>query len=257
MLPQIRHWVRWPVLLFAATVLMGLVAAHTSLVQPHELAAEHRFDTAVRTGALTVAAKAIAEIAGPAGGLVLLVLWCGWLLVVRRRPARAAAVFTIVLVGWNISEIAKIIVARHRPPTVWSLAPETGSNSFPSGHTAFTTACVLAAWFLVRGTRRERPVAVLGTLAVIVVAVSRVYMGVHYPTDVLGGVLVSASGVLFTAGLWNTRLLPGLHRVPLLDRFGDLEPPAEVPRQHRAGAHRRTPDRRPAGRDRHPVRSAR
>ena len=104
---------------------------------------------------LTVAAKAIAEIAGPAGGLVLLALWCGWLLVVRRRPARAAAVFTIVLVGWNISEIAKIIVARHRPPTVWSLAPETGSNSFPSGHTAFTTACVLAACVLA-GRSRHR-----------------------------------------------------------------------------------------------------
>ncbi|HEX3733395.1 MAG TPA: hypothetical protein VHU91_10795, partial [Mycobacteriales bacterium] len=131
MLPQIRHWIRWPVLLFIAVVMFGLVVAHTSLITPHELAAEHSVDVQVRTGILTTVAKAIADIASPVGGIIILTLWCLWLLVIRRQPAKAIAVFVVVAVGWNIAEIAKLIVARNRPPVEFSLLPETGSNSFP------------------------------------------------------------------------------------------------------------------------------
>src|SRR5207248_11459565 len=68
-----------------------------------------------------------------------------------------------------------------------------GNNAFPSGHTA--TACALA--FII-GMRRRRWAALVWALAAAV-AFSRIYLGLHWPTDVLGAAAIgvlSAWGVL-------------------------------------------------------------
>lgn len=61
-----------------------------------------------------------------------------------------------------------------------------GNSSFPSGHTATSFAIAFSVWFLVKGTRY----AWLGpalTAWALAVGISRIYVGVHYPSDVLGG----------------------------------------------------------------------
>jgi membrane-associated phospholipid phosphatase len=142
---------------------------------------------------------------------------------VRRAPVSAVATFLVVAVGWTSSELVKLIVERHRPPVVWSLAPETGSDSFPSGHVSLTVSIAVAAYFLVRGSRLSGPVAFGGCLLVALVAFDRLYIGAHYPTDVLGSVLVSGSAVVCLTGVWNRWLVSRLRLVPLLGRFGPLE----------------------------------
>ncbi|MFD4552995.1 phosphatase PAP2 family protein [Streptomyces sp. NPDC058469] len=227
-MPQVRHWLRNALIVFAPAIALGLIAAHTSLLQPDELRLDRALQNDTRTGWLNTVMLGVSDIVSPVGGLVILALWCGWLLLRRHRPVDAASTFLVVAVGWNSAEIAKVIVARHRPPAVYSLDPETGSNSFPSGHVAFTVSAVIAAYFLARGTRWQRPTALGGAAAVALIAFSRLYIGAHYPIDVLGSVLVSSSAIICLTGIWHAWLLPRLHLIPFLDRFGPLGPPAAV-----------------------------
>ena len=99
------------------------------------------------------------------------------------------------------AHIIKALDGRPRPPEVTRLAAET-SPSFPSGHTTAITA-FLAALVLVltmtRWGRRLRHLLWIAALAFIVfIAVSRLYLGVHWLTDVLGG---------FGIGLGSTMIL--------------------------------------------------
>jgi undecaprenyl-diphosphatase len=94
--------------------------------------------------------------------------------------------------GIAISSLDKVLVARVRPPVHHLDAVSTAS--FPSGHTTETTAFCLALLLMVLASRPRRMLAVLTSLAAVAtvaaVAMSRVYLGVHYPTDIVGGALL-------------------------------------------------------------------
>ncbi|WP_344097731.1 phosphatase PAP2 family protein, partial [Streptomyces stramineus] len=227
-MPYVRHWLRNSLLLFAVVIALGLVAAHTRLIQPHDLDLDLTIQDNTRTGWLNHTMEGVSALASPVAGLLILAVWSGWLLFVRRRPVKAAATFLVVAVGWNSTQIAKAIVARPRPPREYMLDPEIGSNSFPSGHTAFTVSVVIAAYFLLRETRHRRTVLICGTFAVLLVAFSRMYVGAHYPTDTLGSVLIAISAITFMTGLWHTWVLPQLHRVPLMERYGLAQERADM-----------------------------
>ncbi|SMQ95553.1 phosphatidylglycerophosphatase B [Xanthomonas fragariae] len=81
---------------------------------------------------------------------------------------------------------AKQFFQRERPSLWESIAPES-TFSFPSGHAmgSMTLAAVVVA--LAWNTRWRWPVTIVASLFALLVGVSRIYMGVHYPTDILGG----------------------------------------------------------------------
>lgn len=124
------------------------------------------------------------------------------LLVVWGKRARAILVAGGLLVGWGISEAAKLIVGRGRPPAEDALIAVPSSASMPSGH-ALTTLVFLGLlvylafkWRLsprdaAAGPGRRSAVvwAVLAVTIVVagLIGVSRVYLGVHWLSDVLGG----------------------------------------------------------------------
>jgi undecaprenyl-diphosphatase len=116
---------------------------------------------------------------------------------------RAAA----VVVGW----LAKEAIRRHRPVLVHPVAHATGF-SFPSGHAlgsaAFYTSLVIAV-----GTRIPRAIA--GIVAVLVpaaVAATRVLLGVHFPSDVVAGLLLGWLVALVVVRLWDPGCSPTVHR---------------------------------------------
>ncbi len=129
---------------------------------------------------------------------------------VRRLPSRALAPFLACAIGGTIViyNVLKMVVDRDRPE-IGQLAGFAGS-SFPSGHTA-TTAVAYAAFALVLGRRRSVGVraALAGAAAAITVAVAatRVLLGVHWVTDVVGGVAVGWSVFAATALAFGGRLL--------------------------------------------------
>ena len=102
--------------------------------------------------------------------------------------------------------VVKNLVARPRPDLIWQLLPEKG-YSFPSGH-AFTAMAVyglLAYWLWRRG--RKGP-AVLSALLPFLIAFTRVYLGVHYPADVIAGLAGGGAILLWCVGILTGKDLP-------------------------------------------------
>lgn len=105
----------------------------------------------------------------------------------------------VALAGSGILNVAaKHYFGRARPSLWESLSPET-TYSFPSGHAmgSMTLAAVLVllAW----RTRWRWPVLVLMSAFVVMVGLSRVYLGVHYPSDILAG---WAAALAWTLGVF-------------------------------------------------------
>lgn len=103
---------------------------------------------------------------------------------VWRKQYRYASFFGLAVGGAALNLLAKAILGRPRPAFWASLAPET-TYSFPSGHAMGSAAVVLALGLLL--TRGRWRVWLPGALFVLGVGFSRVYLGVHYPSDVLSG----------------------------------------------------------------------
>jgi undecaprenyl-diphosphatase len=121
-----------------------------------------------------------------------------------RRPARGLAVLGGVLGAIVIQNADKALVGRPRPPVHQLEA--VSSTSFPSGHATQATAFFLVLTVVLTPACAPRWVRLLvtGTAIVIVaaVALSRVYLGVHYPTDVVAGMLLGGGwGALTAAAL--------------------------------------------------------
>ncbi|MBT2547246.1 phosphatase PAP2 family protein [Arthrobacter sp. ISL-65] len=117
------------------------------------------------------------------------------------------------------------IVGRHRPdPALLAnpLAPESASDSFPSGHVCLAVALAFALYYLAWRTRWEKSALGFGFGMVVVVTLSRVYIGVHYPTDVLASVIAASAAVLFFTGLWNRYARAVIARITVLAWFGPI-----------------------------------
>lgn len=112
---------------------------------------------------------------------------------IHRYPHVANGLIVSVCTSGLITAILKTTVARPRPPIEFQAYYEPWF-SFPSGHTALTTAlvCFLAyiIWHSKKAHLERMMYATLLLCLAYVVGFSRVYLGVHYPSDVLGGFLV-------------------------------------------------------------------
>jgi undecaprenyl-diphosphatase len=123
----------------------------------------------------------------------LAVIGCG-LLYRRGRRVDGYAVALGVFGAMALSTVVKIIVDRVRPPVHHLEAVSTAS--FPSGHATQSTALCLAllAALLAGKPLRLRAAAAFATAALLLsIAISRVYLGVHYPTDVGAGIVLGGT----------------------------------------------------------------
>lgn len=126
------------------------------------------------------------------------------LLLLLLRGRRADALFFALAVGGAaaLNFLAKAIFQRSRPALWPSLAPET-DYGFPSGHAMGSLAVVAALAILLWATRWRWPILALGILFVVGVGLSRVYLGVHYPSDILAGWSASLAWVTGVHLLWS------------------------------------------------------
>jgi undecaprenyl-diphosphatase len=190
---------RWTVVsasVLVAVLIFGLVAAHTDFIDHLELPVVQWFSHH-HSDAATSAANLAVLVFEPFTGAVILLAVALVILAVTRRmwPTVMFLVMTFgTLAG---AQVLKWLVQRDRPP-LSALAdppPADPTFSFPSGHTTVATVLVVALVMVVPGAWKWL-VGVAGGMIVLMVAVSRFYLGSHYPSDVVAAILVGTAGVV-------------------------------------------------------------
>jgi undecaprenyl-diphosphatase len=189
------------------------------------------FDSAIRTAVHSQASPLGTEFMLYATQLGAIVALCflsagvilGFLFL---RLKRAAALMSANMVGAGLlNDGLKAFFHRLRPEPFFGIAPP-GDFSFPSGHSlcSFCFYGMITALFIRRIRNRAARVAITSAAAMIIllVGVSRIYLGVHYPTDVLGA---------WTLGLfWISLLLRFDKREePRVPDPADIEPESLAP----------------------------
>ena len=188
--PMRRHAILAAVALAAFIWLMAVVMAGRTL--PFDLQVRSRIHD-VAVDPLTTAMSIITSF----GSLFWLLpaAIAAFVLLRRQGHSQQALVVAVVLLGSiPIENALKRTVQRQRPAAFFNVPlPET--YSFPSGHAFFSTSFYGVLGYVsaqLAKSRTQRAIIWLSTISSIgVICLSRVYLGVHYPTDVAGGVLIA------------------------------------------------------------------
>jgi undecaprenyl-diphosphatase len=136
--------------------------------------------------------------------------------VLLRRPRLALALGVAGVLGFLLSFGLKPLILRERPDVAWRLIPLPAGASFPSAH-AFNSLAIygtlsLLVARLLHSIWLQLLVGGLGIGLAILLGMSRIYLGVHWPVDVLAGWLGGALCLL--VGLWIAGPVP-ITPVPL------------------------------------------
>ncbi|MEN6577649.1 MAG: phosphatase PAP2 family protein [Phycisphaerales bacterium] len=157
---------------------------------------------------------------GSATVLTLVTLACAGYLLMRKQHGMLVLLAVATVGGQLVSLLLKGLVDRPRP-AFDSGAGYVATSSFPSGHSMLSAiVCLTVGTLLARASSRY-PVKVyflsVAMIVTLLVGVSRVYLGVHYPTDVLAGWSI---GLIWALLCWLV--------AQYLQKRGTIEPPKEM-----------------------------
>jgi undecaprenyl-diphosphatase len=156
------------------------------------------YDEAGLRGVLAIRSPALTSLmlvfTTAGGGLIALpfaLAFGAWLATFRGRSTAGFYVLAC-LTGWGMHALLKLVFGRARPTLIPRLHG-AGWVSFPSGHAMTSTViyglAILLATERSRGTIGSRVMIVAGCVLIAGISFSRVYLGVHYPSDVVAGML--------------------------------------------------------------------
>ena len=181
--------------------------------------------TALGTGVVVMMVVAVAA----------LFLW------LTRHRHSAALLLVTTVVGILINSMLKDVFHRDRP-SIFSSGVEVFSSSFPSGHSmsaaiVYGTVAYLAARLQRRHWSRI-VTAVIALLLILLIAASRIYLGVHYPSDTAAGLVIGFAWAAFCMATLEAVQLVARRRAP--QALADEEPAAPEVEREGAGeqAHR-------------------
>ncbi|UMY54059.1 MULTISPECIES: phosphatase PAP2 family protein [Paenibacillus] len=128
-----------------------------------------------------------------------------------RSKAYSFAILSSFTAMWVLNTLIKEILQRERPSLQHLV--EAGGYSFPSGHAMISMGSygmIFAIWAIERKIR-ERSLflpCVLGALLIILIGLSRIYLGVHFPTDIVGGYIAGIIWLAFTVPMiyWRAKM---------------------------------------------------
>jgi undecaprenyl-diphosphatase len=141
-------------------------------------------------------------------------------LLLTRKPAVASLMLIGVLGGIALNNLLKFAFARRRPDFVTHRV-RVFTTSFPSGHATLSAIAYLTMGALLARTYPSFTLSLyfmsLAAFLTVLIGVSRIYLGVHYPTDILGGWCIGAAWAM------GCRVL-----MAWLQNAGQVEPPSPL-----------------------------
>lgn len=158
-------------------------------------------------------AHVIARVCSPTFGALITILIAVVIWVVTRSGTRALVFAIMVGVCCVATQVMKFVVQRPGPLPSVAVDGHT-SLSFPSGHVTFVCAIVLALLLTVRDWRFAWVVVALGSVLVVLVTWSRMYLGVHFLTDGAGSVLLTVSVMALLIPLTFNVIVPAIPARP-------------------------------------------
>lgn len=199
-----RHWIVVTVVLIVVTFVLGFVVKLVPAIGTAQLPIDVALNR-LHTSAPDAVALALDKLDEPVvvSVILLIVFAVMWVLKGWRRSLGIAVVTGA---GWVTCLVTKYVVHLPRPDlndVPHRLLTSPSTLSYPSGHVAFVAA-LGAALFMAVSLRATRvAIVIVFAVVAVVVAASRLYLGVHYLTDTVGGGLNGVAGALLFAGLWN------------------------------------------------------
>jgi undecaprenyl-diphosphatase len=114
----------------------------------------------------------------------------------QRGQGRAALLLPSAVSGaWALAHLGKVLIERPRPDLFPAVIAMPADPSFPSAHAMQVTAFALA-WLLAPHQRRGWTQIITTAILALLIAISRLYLQVHFPSDVWIGMLVATAWVL-------------------------------------------------------------
>ena len=134
-----------------------------------------------------------------------IVIVCILIILFLKNKKMALCIVGSVIISTIVNNVLKLIIRRERP-LVRRLVEEK-SFSFPSGHTmAATTLYGILIFFVMKSNMNKKTrisISIVLGIMPICVALSRVYLGAHYASDVTGGIITSTALLLFETYFFN------------------------------------------------------
>jgi undecaprenyl-diphosphatase len=143
----------------------------------------------VRSPVANILGRAVTSF-GSVGGATLVTTTA--IVLARKRPRVMAQVLTGA-VGGIIAELGMKQLFRRARPRVLSHLENVSSTSFPSGHAMASASLYLTLAFVASRRGHRTPLIASGSALALSVSASRVFLGVHWPTDVLGGLVLGTA----------------------------------------------------------------
>jgi undecaprenyl-diphosphatase len=164
----------------------------------------------MRSPTLTVVMATVATVFGPVALPIIVLVTAVWWGFAAKHAWRPLLLAGSMIVGVVIVQILAPVIGRERPPVTDMLIGVDHTSSFPSGHVMGATDFLLITTYLVF-SRRRNPVStaialLVAALLAIATAACRVYLGYHWPTDVLASVSLSlvVLGGVIAVDTWRT-----------------------------------------------------
>lgn len=178
----------------------------------------HAFDEAVSSAVVALRAPLLDQVmllVTVLGGTVVVSIAAVALAVVTVRqghPRRALYVLVVMAGGVALSTVMKNYFERPRPPVEGALITLPSSFSFPSGHSMGSLCLAWAFSYLVArsGASHRRVIGAVcaSLLYALAVGFSRVYLGVHYPSDVLASWLLGTGWIALATAVYRFNVDP-------------------------------------------------
>lgn len=194
------------VLPFLYFAIMGVIDGETITVQDYRLGA---FFYDLRQPMRTEIARAITRI-GNEGGQALIAVAVTLILVVLKKWRTGLWYGLTVLFGALVlNQAVKYIYKRVRPEDIEHLI-EQGGYAFPSGHAMGSMILFGGILFLsirlLKSTALKWAIGIISGILILFIGLSRIYLGVHYPSDVIGGFSLGFTWLALSIALFGLKI---------------------------------------------------